>query len=500
MAPQVHNGIAFEEVLTGAGNTAAESPVQPAADGDGSIFIAIPTFRDGKRCAETIRSIFENAKDPDKVIIGVIEQNSPEDDFCLSVYCDHYGVKTINKRVIRDDVTKIMVVEGREEKCPRFKQIRYLAFFNIAANGPSGARALTRKILGNEEYCMQIDAHTTFVPSWDEIAKTEWKNAKNEFAIISTAPANLAEMSDYESWTGAKNGQVPRQCLVRFADNEIPEYAIPADGKATGLEVPLLSHTWSSAFSFSKCHIEETAPYDPFTQYVFGAEQFARFARFWTRGYDVYTPTKNIVYHDYIHSEHDMKEWFKQRRERIRNQSLQRVKIFLGIATPEGINIEAAQANMGIYGLGKRRTLKQLQDFLGIDLVKRKGYDGHTNCANKVWVPYDSSISPIENIYDKATDLDPQPEFPLRTEFNFFVEQEPEPDKYMVVDGDPMPEQQALPVVNQPISNNSPSFSMLLILWVFGLIVWCMLFVNNGRSSRPLRKRQTKKAGGEKDV
>ena len=116
-----------------------------------------------------------------------------------------------------------------------------------------------------------------------------------------------------------------------------------------------------------------------------------------------------------------------------------------------------------------------------------------------MWVPYDASISPIENLYDKATDLDPQPEFPLRTDFNFFVEQEPEPDKYMVVEGDPIPEQQALPVVNQP-NNNSPPFSMLLILWVFGLIVWCMLFVNNGRSSRPLRKRQTKKAGGEKDV
>jgi hypothetical protein len=28
------------------------------------------------------------------------------------------GVKTINKRVIGDDVTKIMVVEGREEKRP----------------------------------------------------------------------------------------------------------------------------------------------------------------------------------------------------------------------------------------------------------------------------------------------------------------------------------------------------------------------------------------------
>ena len=119
-------------------------------------------------------------------------------------------------------MTKIIVVEDREEKCPRFKQIRHVAFFNVASSGPNSARALTRKIVGNEEFCMQIDAHTTFVPNWDEIAKNEWINAKNEFAIISNAPAPLADMNEYESWTGSKSGQVPRQCLVRFADNEIP--------------------------------------------------------------------------------------------------------------------------------------------------------------------------------------------------------------------------------------------------------------------------------------
>ena len=42
---RVHNGVAFEEVVGGAGNTAAQSPVPPVADGDGSIFISIPTFR-----------------------------------------------------------------------------------------------------------------------------------------------------------------------------------------------------------------------------------------------------------------------------------------------------------------------------------------------------------------------------------------------------------------------------------------------------------------------
>ena len=50
------------------------------------------------------------------------------------------------------------------------------------------------------------------------------------------------------------------------------------------LKVPLLSHAWSAGFSFSKCHLEESAPYDPFAPYVMGIEQFSRFARFWTRG------------------------------------------------------------------------------------------------------------------------------------------------------------------------------------------------------------------------
>lgn len=56
------------------------------------------------------------------------------------------------------------------------------------------------------------------------------------------------------------------------------------DGKVENLKKPLLAHSWSSGFSFAKCHLEESAPYDPFTPYVMGVENFARFARFWTRG------------------------------------------------------------------------------------------------------------------------------------------------------------------------------------------------------------------------
>lgn len=155
-------------------------------------------------------------------MIGVVEQNDPEDVFCLSAYCDFYGVKTINKKKIREDMIKVSKVEGREEKCPRYNQIRLVALFNTAANGPIGARALTRKILGNEEYCMQVDAHTSFVKHWDMTAKSEWKLTENEFAVISNVPAAKSEFSSYESLTGSKYGEIPRQCHVRIADNDIP--------------------------------------------------------------------------------------------------------------------------------------------------------------------------------------------------------------------------------------------------------------------------------------
>jgi hypothetical protein len=54
---------------------------------------------------------------------------------------------------------------------------------------------------------------------------------------------------------------------------------------AVDLEQPLLSVGWSAAFSFAKCHLEETTPSDNYAPYAMPVEQFSRFARFWTRGY-----------------------------------------------------------------------------------------------------------------------------------------------------------------------------------------------------------------------
>lgn len=59
---------------------------------------------------------------------------------------------------------------------------------------------------------------------------------------------------------------------------------VTEEAKAIDLEKPLLSHSWSAAYSFSKCHLEESVPYDPFSHYAMPVEQFVRYARMWTRG------------------------------------------------------------------------------------------------------------------------------------------------------------------------------------------------------------------------
>jgi hypothetical protein len=196
---------------------------------------------DGERCGETLKSIFENAKDPSKVFVGIAEQNEPNDKFCIEMYCQTFGVKAIKREEVRSDVTKIMVqTDGVAESCPHYNQIRQVAFYHVNAKGPMYARSMIRKILGDEEFCMQIDAHSAFAPEWDVVLRNEWKSINNEFAILSTVPPRKGSMESMAP--GGKDAHtVPRICKVFFRDNGFPvstcngfsmlKYAISSRGK-----------------------------------------------------------------------------------------------------------------------------------------------------------------------------------------------------------------------------------------------------------------------------
>ena len=61
----------------------------------------------------------------------------------------------------------------------------------------------------------------------------------------------------------------------------------------------LTNAVWGAGLSFSKCHAERKVPYDPHTPGIFDGEEFSRSLRYWTWGYDIYTPHRVYVVHDY---------------------------------------------------------------------------------------------------------------------------------------------------------------------------------------------------------
>ena len=375
---------------------------------------------------------------------------------------------------------------------------------------------------------MQIDAATDFAKSWDTLAIQQWTMTNNEYAILSNTPQSSKEREKKKSTSFGgvlveeeEEEEVPRQCNIKIGSEGVPLYENIADGKAMGLRRPLLSITHSSSFAFAKCHYETNVPHDPFAAQLLETEKFPRFARLWTRGYDVYTPAVNIVFHDATilhplhhiagHGDRGERKW--PRNDVERRDAHVRMKVLLnihhGISSAEatalfsngggdreaggisagsasmGGKISTARANLGIYGLGRRRTLDQLLEFTGIalpgnDFTGQHGNDGR-GCANPIWVPYDATISPRANLFDgmgMADDLDLDPEFPMRTLPDAISGRRQYDD---VGAGGMMSKSQS---AEYPTSRNDPTTSevpylLILVLWSAGLCTWYGMFVGH---------------------
>jgi hypothetical protein len=207
----------------------------------------------------------------------------------------------------------------------------------------------------------------------------------------------------------------------------------------------------------------------------------------------VYTPTRAIAYHDYGSQEngHGSNEWFKRQRDRFRKEALVRAKTLIQL--PDGMTSSSAKANMGIYGIGKRRTLQHLMEFVGVSTNPLSANKGAA-CGFVKYVPYDAQVSPVANMFDDPDNLEPQPEYPLRTKLTYYEqvdnlvaspmlginENGTSSDRAVQYDVHNIDTfgQTAGTVSGRGESSNLPSLSMILLLWCFGLLVWCSVFMN----------------------
>lgn len=172
------------------------------------IFVSVASFRDA-RCALTLKNIFTKAKNPKRIRVGVINQIHTEEDHVDCIEGKLVTLSLKHSYLIILILAYCTLMSSSTKSCPYVSQIFPLEFSYLDSRGPGYARHLGSYLINDEEFCLQIDAHTDFIKDWDIEMTNMWGSINNEYAILSTVPPNIDELSENKD-------EVPHLCEAFF--------------------------------------------------------------------------------------------------------------------------------------------------------------------------------------------------------------------------------------------------------------------------------------------
>ena len=288
------------------------------------IFISIASYRDPE-LQWTIKSAIENANNPDNLYFGVVHQGVDSELF------DIQEIKNIS-------LTKMHPKEAR---------------------GAGYARAKAMELYDGQEYFLQIDSHTRFAPGWDSICIDQLNRAKNisghSRVLLSYFPAPYEPERNGGMFLVKNNPKIKsyptRQKILLNKRKQWTAERFEFDSELK--ENPELSETVLGGFMFSDASIIQEVPYDP--EISFFGEEVCFAMRSWTRGWDIYSPSKNIVYHFYSRGGYS-KIW-KDRN--LRGTSWKELE---EISYNKQKRILCGEET-GVFGAGSVRTLEEYEMF-----------------------------------------------------------------------------------------------------------------------------------------
>jgi [Skp1-protein]-hydroxyproline N-acetylglucosaminyltransferase len=305
-----------------------------------TIFVSIASYRD-KECSKTIESIYSNARNPERIYIGVCEQNNYNDD---SELC----TGSINKWS---------------------KNIKTYKMNYKEAKGPTYARYFCSKLWAGQQYYLQIDSHTQFVKDWDLLLITMLEQCRNKSSkpVLSAYPPTetqltLSGMSVMDNCKISDNG-LPIFFAGFWKMNEVPEEPIKSPK-------PFVA----GGFMFLDGTFLYDVPYDPYLSGLFQGEETLLSARLFTNGYDIYAPNKLVCTHHYNREgslyHEDMPNF-----QGCKIIAEQRVLYLLGLSYNKSLLNEHKDflySNLNgtdTYGLGNKRSIQDFWKTAGINVV-----------------------------------------------------------------------------------------------------------------------------------
>jgi [Skp1-protein]-hydroxyproline N-acetylglucosaminyltransferase len=259
---------------------------------DGSVFLSLATYRD-ENCYNTVYNAYAKAKNPDKLFIGLVQQNChvncksgvlenitmvdvPPDDDCYEKFCASDLGPTICQR----------------------QQVRVLNIDEPESLGPYAARYFASKLWYGEQWFMQTDAHMTFATHWDATSIAMLKKAPSPKPILSHYPPS--ETYDLD---GKRDKPTSRLCGPVFATSDLESQIIRLEGAMVydkqKLDYPGFAPFTAAGYFVAHSDFLREVPFDPFLPWIFMGEEIIMSSRLWTAGYDIFSPSEAVVGHIY---------------------------------------------------------------------------------------------------------------------------------------------------------------------------------------------------------
>ena len=306
-----------------------------------SIFISIASYQD-PLLVSTIFGAYNNARNKDELIFSICDQS--------------------------DDPINIDDLDFAD-------QVRYEHVNPVFSRGPCWARHRAQTFYQEEDYFLQIDSHTQFLPNWDELFKEALLKIEaagltdGYFAkpIITSYPRSFKvldfEKGLFELNTGDKHTQV-----ITYRKDSL--FSRGSFSRQIGIPTKHteITHAYLMAAGciFTRGKFVKDIPYDP--NYYFYGEELSMALRAFTHGFSffhipdvplfhLYTDVSNIPRKLHWDPEDDANRAIKW--HELEQKSLDRLDdLFAG-------KIE------GSMGLGSQRSLKDYAVISGVDLKNK---------------------------------------------------------------------------------------------------------------------------------
>lgn len=282
----------------------------------------------------------------------------------IAAYCDPELLNTVNSALIQADnpdrIHFSICYQSDNlddyEKLKRIKNCKIKYLKESEARGSVYARYLCQQMIADEKYIYQIDAHMRFVKHWDTKMIEQLKSLNDDKAILSVYPPYCTEEMmklplDDKLYDKPCDGGVMytdgfRDKLTYFL--HVKSISIKNDDPRAYKKNAFIAA--GNFFSYSDAHREVIHDKE---MYFYG-DELPMGIRLFTHGWNIYNPGESYIYHQY--------ERKNQKFPPITNAMINENKRLMAL-----LNIGGTSKQLERFGLGSVRTLKEYEEFSGIN-------------------------------------------------------------------------------------------------------------------------------------